>query len=65
MLEEVLSGHVPGMYLMGGAVPFSSDQMDALGPLRRKSAIAKNSLAPGALGGGNTELYAKYYELFF
>ena len=41
---------------MGGAVPFSSDQMDALGPLRRNAAFAKII---------NPKLFTKYYELFF
>jgi len=55
MLEEFNNEDFQ-IYLMGGAVPFSSDQMDALGPLRRNAAFSKLA---------NPKLFTKYYELFF
>ena len=66
MLEEItIGGSGTAIYIMGGAVSFSSDQMDALGPLRRNAAFAKISLAPSVGDPGNAELFTKYYKLFF
>lgn len=48
------------MYLMGGAVPGSTDRMDSLGPLRRDAAVAMQLVAPRFDGG---VIYKKFYDL--
>jgi hypothetical protein len=64
MIEEAAAGVGQVMYLMGGAVPSSSDQMDSLGPLRREAAVARSSLQPTSTG-GNADFYEKFYELVY
>ena len=57
MIQEATVGVLSGFYLMGGAVPESTDQMNSLGPLRRDAAFARTSLAT------TPELYKTFYDL--
>ena len=69
MMDEIFAGVIYGIYLMGGAVPVSSDQMNSLGPLRRTAAFAKLTQTPKLgedLGSiGNATLFQQSYELIF
>jgi len=57
MVQEANAGVYLGHYLMGGAVPESTDQMNSVGPLRRDAAFARTSLA------GVDKLYKNFYDL--
>merc|ERR1712157_187645 len=64
LMEETRFGTDQRSYLMGGAVPSSSDQMDSISPFRREAAFARFSQQPN-FEGGSADLYEKFYELIW
>ena len=41
LINEAFAGAISSFYLMGGAVPESTDRMNSLSPLRRDAALAR------------------------
>ena len=56
MIDEAVAGATSSFYLMGGAVPESTDRMNSLSPLRRDAAFARTTLT-------SPELYKAFYDL--
>ena len=56
LINEAFAGAISSFYLMGGAVPESTDRMNSLSPLRRDAALARTTLT-------SPELYKAFYDL--